>query len=68
MPPYPLPSLSSVLSFFMYVFMVSGILLLVFIIHYVYTTVRRVGIGAQVCYNYRAHLIVELSIYRGKLA
>ena len=29
--------------FFMYVFMVSGISLLMFIIHYVYTTVRRVS-------------------------
>lgn len=30
-------------TFFMYVFMVSGISLLMFIIHYVYTTVRRGG-------------------------
>ena len=33
----------SLYRFFMYVFMVSGISLLMFIVHYVYTTVRRVS-------------------------
>jgi len=33
-----------VYRFFMYVFMITGLSLLMFVIHYVYTTVRRVSI------------------------
>ena len=36
-------------SFFMYVFMISGLSLLMFILHYVYTTVRKVRGGGSVC-------------------
>ena len=46
------PSALLVHRFFMYVFMVSGLALLMFIIHYVYTTVRRVS---NHCYSPRLY-------------
>lgn len=36
-------------TFFMYVFMISGLCLLMFVVHYVYTTMyRKVGVGTGV--------------------
>ena len=61
-PLYPLDC-----SFFMYVFMVSGLSLLMFILHYVYTTVRKVRVClcecAWLCVCVRGCVCVCVCVY-----